>query len=190
MALNEEMSWGDVSKIITDSSTGATVGDAFQLMFGEPTKDLLPAGMLIYKFNSESSVVPARFGGDAKLGPTSPMSPWWSPSLPYKHDGGLAQRIKIAQLNGVSMREWGRLTSVIKEDWNSLAFILEIELAEPVYGWFGGFKGMARSGGGQSQRDELAEKSGGGKKLPGGGTQFYIPNLKYAHVKRHSLKPT
>lgn len=189
MALNEELSWAEVGKIVTDSSNGSTVADAFQLLFGEPTKDLLPAGMRIYKFNSEGSVVPARFGGDAKLGPGSPMSPWWSPSLPYKHDGGVEQRLKIAELNGVSAREWGRLTSVIKEDWNSLAFILEIELAEPVYGWFGGFKGMARFGNGTSMRDQGVEKSSGSKNLPGGGTQFYIPNLKYAQVKTHSLKP-
>lgn len=189
MPLNEELSWAQVGAIITDPSSGAKVADAFQLMFGEPTKDLLPAGMRIYKFNSEASVVPARFGGDAKLGRDTPMSPWWTASLPYKHDGGLQQRLKIAELNGVSAREWGRLTSVIKEDWNSLACILEIELAEPVYGWFGGFKGMARKGGGTSMRDAAVEKSSGGKNLPGGGTQFYIPNLKYAYVKTHSLKP-
>jgi len=189
MPLNENLSWAEVGKIVTDSSTGATVADAFQLMFGEPSKDLLPAGMRLYKFNSEASVVPSRFGGDAKLGPDSPMSPWWTSSMPYKHDGGLVQRLKIAEANGVSAREWGRLTSVIKEDWNSLAFILEIELKEPVYGWFGGFKGMARKGSGASMRDASKEKSGGGGKLPGGGTQFYIPNLKYAQVKSHNLKP-
>lgn len=27
------------------------MGDAFQLLFGEPTKDLLPAGMYLYKLN-------------------------------------------------------------------------------------------------------------------------------------------
>ena len=52
MALNENLTWAEVGKIVTDSSTGATVSNAFQLMFGEPTKDLLPAGMRIYKFNS------------------------------------------------------------------------------------------------------------------------------------------
>jgi hypothetical protein len=66
--------------------------------------------------------------------------------------------------------------------------ILEIKLKESVYGWFGGFKGMARKGNGASMRDAGVEKSGGGKNLPGGGTQFYIPNLKYAQVKAHSLK--
>jgi hypothetical protein len=107
------MNWAEVGAIVTDKDTGAKVADAFQLMFGEPTKYLLPAGMRIFKFNSEFSVVPARFGGDAKLGPDSPMSPWWTASLPYKHDGGLVQKMKIAELNGVSTREWSRLTSVI-----------------------------------------------------------------------------
>jgi hypothetical protein len=189
MPLNENLTWGEVGKIVTDRSTGATVANAFQLIFGEPTKDLLPAGMQIYKFNSESSVVTARFGGDATLGPNSLMSPWWTASAPYKHDGGLIQKLEVAELNGVSAREWGRLTSVIKEDWNSLAYILEIELAEPVYGWFGGFKGMDRIGKGASMRNESVEAKGGSAKLPGGGTQFYIPDLKYAQVRKHQLKP-
>jgi hypothetical protein len=62
------------------------------------------------------------------------ISPWWTASLPFKHDGGLVQKLKMAEANGVSEREWGRLTSAVKEDWNSLAFLLEIESAEPVYG--------------------------------------------------------
>jgi hypothetical protein len=60
-----------------------------------------------------------------------------------------------------------------------------------VYGWFGGFKGMARKGKGKgdSMRDASVEKAAGrSKNLPGGGIQFYIPNLKYAQVKMQSLK--
>ena len=177
------MTWQQVRAIVTDAGTGATVGDAFQLIFGDPTKDLLPAGMALYKYNSYPSLSandppPAGFA----------MSPWWSASLPYKHDGGLEQRMKMAIANGVSAREWGRLTSVIKEDWNSLEYILEINLANPVYGWFGGFKGMARSGGGKSKRDSRVEASTGGN-LPGGAKQFYIPNLTFSDVKSYAIRP-
>ncbi|MBX7103703.1 MAG: hypothetical protein K1X57_06455 [Gemmataceae bacterium] len=187
MPLNEELTWASVGKIVTDSSTGATVADAFQMLFGQPSKDLLPAGMLLYKFNDEPRVRPARFGGDPAPS-DCPMSPWWTASLPYKHDGGLEQRLKIAQANGVSAREWGRLTSVIKEGWNSLAYLMEIKLKEPVYGWFGGFKGMARGSGPGSKRDSAREGSSGCKNLPGGGTQFYIPNLKFFHVASFSFR--
>ena len=181
--LNEELSWSDVGKVVTDPASGSTVADAFQLLFGEPTRDLIPAGLRLYKFNGFSS--PARSNS-----PDEPISPWWSPSLPYKHDGGLQQKIKIAELNGVSTREWGRLTSVVKEDWNSLAYIFEMELKVPVYGWFGGFKGMGRSGGGASRRDTSIEGAGSSSGLPGGGTQFYIPNLTLGMLGSYTIKPT
>jgi hypothetical protein len=135
--LNEELSWMEVGRIVTDPSSGATVSDAFQLMFGPPSKDLIPESLRLYTFNDFSS--PARSNQ-----PTEPLSPGWRPSLQYKHDGGLQQKLKIAELNGMSAREWGRLTSVVKENWNSLSFIFEIELSVPVYGWFGGFRGMSR----------------------------------------------
>jgi len=181
--LNEELSWDDVGRIVTDTSTGATVADAFQLMFGNPTKDLIPAGLRMYKFNDFSSAA-------RTTAPTEKISPWWTPSLPYKHDGGLIQKLKIAELNGVSAREWGRLTSVVKEEWNSLAYIFEMELTVPVYGWFGGFRGMARSSGGRSKRDTSIEKAGTSKGLPGGGTQFYIPNLTLGLLGPYTIKPT
>lgn len=181
--LNEELTWTEVGAIVTDTSTGATVADAFQLLFGNPTKDLISPGLLMYKFNDFPS--PARTND-----PAEKLSPWWSPSLPYKHDGGIVQRLKIAKANGVSFREWGRLTSVVKEDWNSLAYIFEMSLKEPVYGWFGGFKGMSRSGGGKSKRDSRFEQAGPSSGLPGGGTQFYIPNLTLGMIKSYTIRPT
>lgn len=117
MALNEAMSWAEVGEISTGSGK---VRDAFQLMFGEPTKELLPAGMLLYKFNGYSTLGAGTISDDTEL------SPWWSPVAAFKHDAGLAQRMAIAQLNGVSMREWGRLTSVIKENWSTMAWLLTI----------------------------------------------------------------
>jgi hypothetical protein len=80
------------------------------------------------------------------------------------------------------------LTSAVKEDWNSLASLLEIEFAEPVYGWFGGFKGMGRKGAGASHSGSAVEKSGKGN-MCGGGTQSYIPNLPYSAVATYSIDP-
>ena len=76
------------------------------------------------------------------------------------------------------------------EDWNSLAYIFELELKVPVYGWFGGFKGMLRSGGGASKRDKIIEKAGSSRGLPGGATQFYIPNLTLGMVASYTIKST
>lgn len=194
MVLNEMMTWAEVGAIVTDDSAETVkdkgiqrVRDAFQLNYGDPTKEKLEAGMKIYKFNSERCVVPKKYGGDASLGPGTRMSPWWTASEPFKHDGGLVQKLKLAEANGVSARELGRLTSVIREDWNTLEYILQIELLLPVYGWFGGFKGMPRIGKGkESLRKSNVEKSSGSS-LPGGGTQFYIPNLTYACVRTHDF---
>lgn len=181
MALNEDLTWADVGNISTGSGK---VRDAFQLMFGEPTKELLPAGMSLYKFNGFSTLGPGKTSDETEL------SPWWSSVQPCKHDAGLEQRILIAQKNGVSLREWGRLTSVIKENWSSMAWLLTIELQVPVYGWFGGFKGMCRiDEQAMSNRDSAVEAKGMSKNLPGGGTQFYFPNLKVAHISTHSFKP-
>jgi len=181
LALNDDLDWGTVGNISTGSGT---VKDAFQLMFGEPTKELLPAGMSLYKFNGYSTL------GSGEITDETDLSPWWSPVQDFKHDAGLAQRILVAQKNGVSFREWGRLTSVIKENWSSMAWLLTIELKVPVYAWFGGFKGMSRiDDAAKSRRDASIEAKGGSKNLPGGGTQFYIPNLKVAHISAHSFKP-
>lgn len=184
MPLNEELSWAQVGAIVTDPGPPkTTVSNAFQLMFGDPSKDLLPAGMRVYKFNGYPSISP----NDPPATEFS-MSPWWTATLPYKHDGGLEQKLKMAEANGVSAREWGRLTSVIKEEWSSLDYILEIELGNPVFAWFGGFKGMSRSDGGASRRNKALEASGS-KNLPGGGTQFYIPNMTFGDVRSYSIKP-
>jgi hypothetical protein len=179
-ALNEQLSWADVGAIST--GPGTSVSDAFQLLFGNPTKELLPKGTKLYKFSGFATLARGAVVAD------TPMSPWWSPIHAYKHDAGLEQKIKIAQANGVSLREWGRLTSAIKENWSSLDWLLTIELAAPVYAWFGGFKSMDRIDPGvQTARNTALEKRGGSSKLPGGATQFYIPNLTYAHFTSHSF---
>lgn len=180
--LNAELSWADVGAIST--GPGSSVADAFQLLFGDPTKELLAAGTRLYKFNGYPTL--ARDAVTADTG----MSPWWSPVHAYKHDAGLQQKISIAQANGVSLREWGRLTSAIKENWSSLDWLLTITLAEPVYAWFGGFKSMDRIDKDQkSARNAAVEKRGGSSKLPGGATQFYIPNLAYRHFASHAFSP-
>jgi hypothetical protein len=51
------------------------------------------------------------------------------------------------------------------------------------YGLFGGFKGMARiDAGARSQMNAVLGKKGRSANLPGGGTQFYIPNLTVGHI--------
>jgi len=58
--LNEELSWTEVGALSTGSGS---VRDAFQLAFGDPTKELLPAGMSLYKFNGFSTLGPGTIRG-------------------------------------------------------------------------------------------------------------------------------
>lgn len=171
MTLNEDVDWLDLPQ---------WVRQAFQTKFGMPTKDLLPPGWVLYKFNDFQTL----HGPDSNA-----LSAWWSSYKPYKHDGGWEQRMKIAKANGVSIREWGRLTSAVKENWNSLNFLLVITLKVPVHGFFGGFAQMARIDPKTGSKVTAGEGRGkGSKNLPGGGTQFYIPNLTADHVSSWSVK--
>lgn len=164
MPINENLSWGEVGAISTGGDNH--VRDAFK--GGMAEKVLLPAGFELYKFNEYNTLAP----------PGAPMiSPWWSPYDPYKHDGGWVQRKKLASHLGVSTREFGRVTSAVKENWNSLSYLLVIVLGHATYAYFGGFAQMARIDAGQSSKRKGGEARGGTKNLPGGGTQFYIPNL-------------
>jgi hypothetical protein len=146
---------------------------AFQTKFGMPQKVLLSAGTILYKFNDFNTL----------HGPASnALSPWWSPYHAYQHDAGWEQKTRIAKANGVSVREWGRLTSAVKENWNSLKYLLVITLKDPVYGFFGGFSQMVRVDAGAASKVGAGEHRGASKNLPGGATQFYIPNLTADHV--------
>ncbi|PML16963.1 hypothetical protein BCT76_04405 [Vibrio tasmaniensis] len=54
--------------------------------------------------------------------------------------------------------------------------------------WFGGFKGMDRiDAGSQSKRNTALEMRGNSQGLPGGATQFYIPNLTVGHFMSHKF---
>ena len=166
MILNEDVKWMGLPDFVRA---------AFQTKFGMPTKDLLQAGTVLYKFNDHQTL--------HKPG-TKDLSPWWSPYHPYKHDAGWEQKAKIAKANGVSVREWGRLTSAVKENWNSLNHLLVITLKVAVYGFFGGFSQMVRIDPGAVSKVGPGEGRGRSKNLPGGATQFYIPSLTADHVSQ------
>ena len=136
--------------------------------------------MRLYKFNDFTTL----HGPD-----NNNLSPWWSPYYDYKHDAGWEQKVKMAKANGISVREWGRLTSAVKENWNSLSFLLEITLKEPVYSFFGGFAQMQRMDANSTSKMAKGEGRGGSKNLPGGATQFYIPNLTSNHVSHWKVTP-
>lgn len=174
MALNQGLEWGQVGAMPTSSGS---VKEAFRSAHAE--KILLERGMVLYKFNNTKYLTNA----EGKL------SEWWQPYQPFQHDAGWLQKLEIAKHLGVSVREWGRVTSAVKENWNSLEHLLVITLDTDVYAWFGGYTQMARLDDGAASKRLAGEGRGIGANLPGGGTQFYIPNLLPEHVANWRTEP-
>lgn len=165
--LNENLKWSDVNK---------EDRDAFQQQFSMPTLERFPVNTKLYRFSDDPS--PTLHKGH--------FSPWWSPYERHKDGTGWEDRVRFAQMMGVSVREYGRLTSVIQEDRNSCAFLKIIQLKEPVWGFVGGLKEMPRPGKGPSKvlagegRGPTIRLTGPTPQpanLPGGATQIYIPGL-------------
>ena len=180
--LNHELNWVQVGAMKEQSSL---IRDAFREQQAE--RVLLQLGTELYKFND----VPFLTNREGAL------SRWWQPYRPLGHDPGWLQKVQLAKFLKVSIIEYGRVTSAVKENWNSLEYLLVIALRVPVYAWFGGYAKMARLDEGQtSKRNQSSkdEKRGGGgwttidksmtgaPSLPGGATQLYIPNLEPHHV--------
>jgi hypothetical protein len=165
MPINEETTWEEVG---SDSTGGAGhVRDAFKS--GMAKKVLLKPTFKMYKFNEYKTLTAPN---------SQSVSPWWSPYEAYEWDAGWEERKNLAAHLKVSIRELGRVTSAIKENWNSLSYLLVVEVKQAMYGYFGGFAQMARIDATQaSKRDANVEAKGSTKNLPGGGTQFYIPHL-------------
>ena len=102
--LNDNLTWNDVGAIKTGPATH--VRDAFWC--NTATREHLPAGMQLYKFSSFD-----RLNSNIYLDGRQRVSPWWSPTLPFKDDIGIDGKKHMADSLGVSLREWARVTSVV-----------------------------------------------------------------------------
>ena len=183
MYLNDENTWEEVGSYDPatnkPSETGAYVRDCFKN--GTAQKRLLDTSLKLYKFSH---------GAELTRENSNEVSPWWSPYDAWEWDAGWEERKKLAAQLKVNIRELGRVTSAIKENWNSLSHLLVIHLNNGAYGYFGGFAQMCRIDEGEaSKRDDNIEKTGNTKNLPGGGSQFYIPNLTSGYVTQISAEP-
>jgi hypothetical protein len=219
VCLNYHRDWAEVGSIVTDADAKprpAVVRDAF--LHGQAEKVPLSKGTKLYKFNGWPSLA-GKSDLDAIGTGGAGVSPWWSPYEPYRHDPGWIQKQATAKHFGVSVREWGRITSAVRQDWNSLEYLLVITLKHDAYGFFGEFSAMPKIGGGASKvkagegdglglQKTLGSRTGsqwmigrtekllftspgmaeriaayGTKgRLSGGGTQFYIPNIRVFNV--------
>jgi hypothetical protein len=171
-AINKDMSWLEVGSMRVGGSPVRTA-------FLDAKMVCLPAGTKLYKFNSYPSLRPDASGN---------VTGWWSAYDAYDVDPGWHQKISMAKSFGVSVRELGRVTSAITESWNSCEYCVIITLKVEMYAAYGRFRQQARHGTTPSKAITTApvnhrsafrpEGRGRTQNLPGGGRQFFIPNLK------------
>jgi hypothetical protein len=182
-AINSQLTLDDIASI---RISGKYVGSSFI----NPQLVLLDAGMKLYKFNSYPSLMP-----DAQENVTG----WWSAYHAYDVDPGWNAKTNLARCLGVSIRELGRVTSAITESWNSCEYLVVIALKVDIWGIYGRYSQMLRNDGTGSRMITGGAGPAGSIKpegklntlhLPGGGRQFFIPNLKqdyYNFVRFESL---
>lgn len=167
--VNNGLTWGQVSNMRVG---GNRVGLAFK--YARIVR--LPVGMEVYKFNGFPNLRTDHWGH---------VTPWWSPYLSYDVDPGWNAKVNMARtLGNISVRELGRVTSAVSEDWNSCAWLVVIRLRVPINVAYGGFAQQPRNHGGASRVDNSGQKHegrGASANLPGGGRQFFIPNLEPRH---------
>ena len=173
--INQNLSWLEVGAMVVG---GRPVRDAFL----DARMVRLPVGTKLYKFNTYSSLQ-----ADEKTGN---VTPWWSPYNAYDVDPGWQVKLSMARNLNLSIRELGRVTSAITETWNSLEYCVTIMLKVDMYVAYGRFKQQARHGVRTVEPKSIKrapeghvgyfqpERQGKTANLPGGGRQFFIPNLK------------
>lgn len=231
VSLNFNRTWAEVGAIVTSrddkGKPNGWVRDAFKGGIADKVK--LDPGTKLYKFNGSQLLIDMSW--QRKQGITLEaavtVSPWWSPYEEFKHkwskesgqngvtiDPGWFAKKAMAARFGVNIREWGRITSAVKESWNPLKYLLVITLKHETHGFFGGFTAMARQEGSGSTRfgnearlesKEFAKKAtpngftsagmkdrikrlGNHGSLAGGGTQFYIPNIRSMNISSWNIE--
>jgi hypothetical protein len=163
--LNHNIVWNQMS------------ADAKGAFIGTPEKVKLPAGFKLYKFTE--FFITNRAGK---------FTEWWSPVEPYGIDAGLTQRLALAHLLRVNAADLTRVVAAVKENWNALTYILQAEITEPVYGFWGQCSVQRRLDPAANARPGTIAGPRTAN-LPGYAWQFYIPNLTAKHIREVSRIP-
>jgi hypothetical protein len=146
------------------------VKQAFKRAAGSKVK--LDEGMRLCKLSHFPTLAPPD---------TAKLSEWWSPFDAYMYDPGFDFRYLMAARFSVSIRELSRVVVAVKENWNSLSYLLVISLKQPVHAFFGDVAGQLRIDPGAGTKLRAGEERGAGG-LAGNGVQFYIPGLTLDHA--------
>ena len=159
------------------------VKDAFS---GPIQRVKLEAGTRLYKISSHYLEVPNEKTG----APCGIATPWWKPRDEYPEnsgvDSGLDSFLGLARRLNTSAGDLSRVTSAVRRPWNNLTHIITARLSKQVYGVFGRTGWQPKDG--TLSLARIAELDGTGARgrsgYPGGGYQFYIPNMKvHFHIE-------
>ncbi len=173
--LNAGLKWEQLQQADRDSFDGVA------------QKVKLPAGLRLYKFTQWD--IESRSG----------VTPYWSPVERYQWDEGLQNRLRLAQQQGMSPDDYTRIVAAVRTNWNALTNILTAFLIKDVYAFWGAIGWQPKFGEQTLEHmrsfdrvlEELTAKVTGTARtpqritLPGGASQFFIPNLRRnEHIRR------
>ena len=96
---------------------------------------------------------------------------------------GFEDRVKMAKVFGVTVRELCRVFLAVRENWNSFEYLAVAALAKPAWGFVGGVAQQVRIDPGSTTARGPGEKRGGTANLPGRAIQIYIPFLTMGHLR-------
>jgi hypothetical protein len=170
--LNHTLEW----RMMPDNGgqTRAQIHGAF--IDGAAKKVQFSPGFEICKMHRFSTLAP---GND----PTTIVSAWWTNLERWKDLVGFEDRVKMAKVFGVTVREICRVFLAVRENWNSFEYLAVAALAKPVWGFVGGVSQQVRIDPGSSSQLGPGEKRGKTANLPGRAVQIYIPFLTMAHLR-------
>jgi hypothetical protein len=188
MDLNENLKWERLEPEVRDAFEG-----------GRAEKVQLKSGFRLYKF-THGDLCPREKTADGHSGKllVDKVTPWWSPFfsyngneglhgpfLPHHGDYGLQGRVQFCRQTGNCPVELTRHSAAVRTNWNNLTHVLTAYLTDDVWAFWGRASAQPKFGDQtidhmRSFDDVLAELSGRQPDritLPGGASQFYIPNL-------------
>ena len=172
--------------------TFRTERDSVQNAFGDGTVriETLPKGFRLFKLTVGKAAA-GRYG----------VTGWWSPVYPFKEDyEGALGRFNQAKLNGIDMSSMVRFMSAVCIDWNDLDNYVEVVMRDSIKVYWGTFAPQGKwNDDTQANRAKERWVSRGGTSsetavLPDTlgvleAWQFFIPNLRDAHITRSSVIP-
>ncbi|MFN3326338.1 MAG: hypothetical protein ACK5AZ_22810 [Bryobacteraceae bacterium] len=173
--LNDSLTWAALPD--NGGQTRAQIHSAF---VGGVEKILLPVDFALCKVHNYPTL-------SGNMAPSAVISGWWTALNRFRDDTGLHDRVKLAGVLGVSVRELSRVFLAVRENWNSFKYLAMITLSQPVYAFYGGVAAQARIDKGQASLVQSGEDRGATAKLPGRGKQIYIPYLTVGHTKHHKV---